>query len=198
MVEIPLTKEQILDTAEQVFRRFGIEKSTVVDVARALNVSHGTLYRHFPSKVAIREAVAHRWLRRISYSLEGIHALPERATARLRRWLDTLIQLKRSNAVEDPELFAMYLALSEEAIDVVQAHLNELVLQLTRIIEEGIQADEFKSDNASTSASAVFTATIRFHHPGHANEWTSPTIDQEYEHVWNLIMTGLYNNSKDK
>ncbi|MBW7457433.1 TetR/AcrR family transcriptional regulator, partial [Paenibacillus sepulcri] len=46
--DLPLTKETILDAAEQVLRRFGPDKTSVVDVARALQVSHGTIYRHFP------------------------------------------------------------------------------------------------------------------------------------------------------
>ena len=33
----PLTAESILDTAEEVLRRFGPAKTTVVDVARALD-----------------------------------------------------------------------------------------------------------------------------------------------------------------
>jgi hypothetical protein len=36
----PLTRDRILATAEEVIRRFGPAKATVVDVARALGVSH--------------------------------------------------------------------------------------------------------------------------------------------------------------
>ena len=61
-----LTPERILDAAEEVLRRYGPAKATVVDVARFLEVSHGTIYRHFPSKVALRDAVAQRWLHRVS------------------------------------------------------------------------------------------------------------------------------------
>ena len=46
-----------------MLRRFGPAKTTVVDVARALDVSHGSVYRHFPSKAALRDAVTERWLR---------------------------------------------------------------------------------------------------------------------------------------
>ena len=53
----PLTPERILQAAEEVLRRHGPAKANVVDVARALGVSHGTVYRHFPSKQALREAV---------------------------------------------------------------------------------------------------------------------------------------------
>jgi AcrR family transcriptional regulator len=53
-----LTADRILDTAEEVLRRYGPAKATVIDVARALGVSHGNVYRFFPSKVALRDAVA--------------------------------------------------------------------------------------------------------------------------------------------
>jgi AcrR family transcriptional regulator len=44
MNDSPLTYEQILEAAEDVLRRFGPGKATVVDVARALGVSHGSVY----------------------------------------------------------------------------------------------------------------------------------------------------------
>ena len=68
----PLTAETILDTAEDVLRRFGPAKASVVDVARALDVSHGSVYRHFSSKAALRDAVTERWLARVSEPLEAI------------------------------------------------------------------------------------------------------------------------------
>jgi AcrR family transcriptional regulator len=41
--DAPLTGYRILATAEDVIRRFGPDKATVVEVARALGVSHGRL-----------------------------------------------------------------------------------------------------------------------------------------------------------
>src|ERR1700710_2616491 len=61
---VVLTPERILEVTEDVLRRFGLAKATVVDVARALDVSHGSVYRHFPSKASLRDAVAKRWLAR--------------------------------------------------------------------------------------------------------------------------------------
>lgn len=48
-------EERILDAEEDVLRRFGPAKATVVDVAKSLGVSHGGVYRHFPTKVALRD-----------------------------------------------------------------------------------------------------------------------------------------------
>ena len=85
MNEPGLTSERILDAAEDVLRRFGPAKATVVDVARALGVSHGSVYRHFPSKAALRDAVAERWLDRVSAPLAEAAAVPGPAADRLRR-----------------------------------------------------------------------------------------------------------------
>jgi AcrR family transcriptional regulator len=91
---LPLSKENILDAAEQVLRRFGPDKTSVVDVAKVLKVSHGTLYRHFSSKVALREAVTERWLyQNILAPLKDVtEQFDGNAKAQLRMWLDTLIR----------------------------------------------------------------------------------------------------------
>jgi AcrR family transcriptional regulator len=191
MSETALSTEIILDTAEQLLRRFGPAKTSVVDVARALNVSHGSIYRYFPSKTALRESVAERWLHRVSTPLAGIYAEPGSASERLRRWFDTLMSIKRSKMQEDPELFTMYHNLAEESDGVVKAHLTELVSQLTRIIEDGLSAAEFKPGDAGILAAALLAATTRFHHPVHAHEWLRPEIDRDFDNLWNLLLSGL-------
>lgn len=191
MADHSLAKETILDTAEQVLRRFGPEKTSVVDVARALNVCHGTIYRHFSSKAALREAVAKRWLHSITVPLEAVFIQDCSASERLRLWFTILIQIKHTLLQKDPELFTMYTTLVEESVDVVNAHIDELISQIIPIIEEGIANQEFKSTDAAATASGIFMATARFHHPAHAKEWVSPTIDQEFDVVWNLILSGI-------
>src|SRR5205085_209561 len=121
-----LTPERILEVTEDVLRRFGLAKANVVDVARALNVSHGSVYRHFPSKAALREAVAERWLESVAQPLDEI--------TDAREWFDTLIATKRSRAQEDPELFATYVNLAHESGDVITRHVDHLIDSLARIV----------------------------------------------------------------
>jgi len=110
-----LTAEEILVAAEEALRRFGPEKANVVDVARALGVSHGSVYRHFASKAALRDAVMHRWLVRIADPLAAIAGSDLSPPLRLRHWFDTLRQLKRAKALDEPELFAAYNTLASDA-----------------------------------------------------------------------------------
>jgi AcrR family transcriptional regulator len=189
--EQTLTRERILEAAEEVLRRFGPAKANVVDVARALGVSHGSVYRYFPSKAALRDAVAERWLVRVTAPLAAVAAEEGSATERLRRWLDLLISIKRSKVRDDPELFATYHALALEAREVARAHLEALVGHLARIISDGIAQGEFAAGDPTLAGRAVLDATARFHNPAHAPEWPDPGINAAFEAVWALILRGL-------
>ncbi|MFJ1645590.1 TetR family transcriptional regulator [Streptomyces sp. NPDC088258] len=188
-----LTAERILEATEEVLRRYGPAKATVVDVARVLGVSHGSVYRHFRTKAALREAVTSRWLSRTETALARIVADDERepGAEKMRGWLLTLFDAKRHKAGDDPELFATFIVLTQEHSGVVDAHLEELTAQLTRIVEEGVRAGRFASDDPAGSAGAVFVATARFHDPAYATEWQKPTIEAEFDAVAELLLRGL-------
>jgi len=189
--ESALTPDRILEAAEDVLRRFGPAKATVVDVARALGVSHGSVYRHFPSKAALRDAVTERWLARVSAPLAAVAGEDGPAPERLRRWLDLLVASKRRMAREDPELFATYNELAREARGVVRAHVDTLVAQLAGIVADGVARGELRAADPAAAGRAVFDATARFHNPVHAPEWSDPRIDAAVEGVWSLVLNGL-------
>lgn len=186
-----LTSERILEAAEDALRRYGPGKTTVVDVARALGVSHGSVYRHFPTKAALRDAVAERWLHRVCAPLRPVTTEDASATERLRRWLEQLSSTKQRMARQDPELFATYHSLATQSREVVSAHLDTLADMLRRIIADGTATGEFNVHDPATAARAVLSATAKFHHPAHASEWDDPGLDEEFEAVWSVLLSGL-------
>ncbi|MEU4676042.1 TetR family transcriptional regulator [Micromonospora sp. NPDC023737] len=186
-----LSAERILDAAEEVLRRFGPAKATVLDVARALGVSHGSVYRHFPSKAALRSAVTERWLARMSTPLAEVATADEPAAERLRRWLFELNRSKRRIAREDPELFDTFNLLATQLEDVVAAHLEVLAGQLAVIIADGVAAGEFDVADPALAGRAVLQATTRFHHPAHLTEWAEPVLEDDLAAVLALLLDGL-------
>jgi AcrR family transcriptional regulator len=186
-----LTAERILEATEEVLRRHGPAKATVVDVARALGVSHGSVYRHFRTKAALREAVTKRWLDRTTGVLAGIVEADRDPEARLREWLAALFEAKRRKAGDDPELFATYTVLTGENVDAVVEHLTELTDQLTRVVQDGIDAGTFTVAAPATTALALFQATARFHDPGYAAEWEKPGAEEEFTALLDLLVRGL-------
>ena len=190
-VDAPLTRDRILAAAEDVIRRFGPAKATVVDVARALGVSHAAVYRHVATKAELRELVVGRWVETTMPPLRAVAAAPGPAPQRLRRLLDALIAVKRRRAAEDPELFAAYRTLAPDAQSVVAAHIDELVGLAATVIRSGVKEGTFRTLDPVAAARAVLLATSRFHHPAHAAEWADPAIDAAFNDVWRLLMDGL-------
>ncbi|WP_214316521.1 TetR family transcriptional regulator [Nonomuraea sediminis] len=194
MTEGTLTADHILAAAEDVLRRYGPAKATVVDVARALGVSHGSVYRHFPSKAALREAVTQRWLDQSQTALDAVMNAGGPAEARLQDWLTVLFGSKRKKALDDPELFATYMVLVAEASQVIERHVADLVGQIRAILVDGVARGEFVVQDLELTTRAVFDATNRFHDPAYASEWSQPGIEDNFDALWHLLLHGLRSN----
>ena len=188
---VVLTPERILEVTEDVMRRYGLAKATVVDVARALDVSHGSVYRHFPSKDSLRQAVAKRWLDRVSAPLAKIADESGPAPARLDRWLRALCLAKQKRVSEDPEMFATYLTLARDTCMAVKGHKQDLIDQIATILSDGVKQGVFHVADINASARAVFDATTRYHHPAHADEWKDTDLAARIDALLPLLLKGL-------
>ncbi|RFU40233.1 TetR/AcrR family transcriptional regulator [Actinomadura logoneensis] len=187
-----LDADTILAATEEILRRHGPDKATVVDVARALGVSHAAVYKHFPSKQALREAVTRRWLDGNRDALAVIasdRAVPP--ARRLRAWLHAVLAMKQAKIREDPELFAAYESLAAAHSTVATEHVTDLLGQLAAIIADGAADGGFRTDDAESTARVVFHATAKFNHLAHAAEWGDPGIAAELDEVCSLLLDGL-------
>lgn len=183
-----LTQDQILLAAEEVLRKFGPRKTTVVDVARSLGVSHGSVYRHFKSKADLHEAIIAKWLESVIEPLAIISKSKQNPKKRLRCWFETLNAIKQSKAENDSEMFESYTILvqaSDKAI--VSKHLGILIEQIESILEAGKALGVFNIEDCQSVAKALFSATYKFHHPLHVDEWQQTGIDTEFDEMYQLL-----------
>lgn len=188
----PLDAETIVSATEEMLRRHGPDKTTVLDVARQLGVSHGSVYRHFASKAALREAVIRRWLDQIRDDLTAATHTAELPPAeRLRALLATMFAIKWAKARQDPELFATFRVLAAEHSTVSSGHVDFLVAQVRDIVIDGVANGDFAAGEPEVIAWAVLNATSRFHDPTHAAEWHSPGTEADSAAVVSLILDGL-------
>jgi len=186
-----LTAERILDAAEQAVARHGPAKANVVDVAQALGVSHGSIYRFFPSKAALRQAVVARWVGRVAAS-QATLVLTGSAADRLKAWFQSLQQAKFQQKAEDPELFEAFRTLSAEARGPIRAYRESLEGQVARILAEGQAAGQVAPLEPRTTARALLNATLRFYHPSFAADWGLPELQADFEDLWAVLARGIF------
>ena len=191
MAAVDDNRERILAAAEELLRRFGPEKFRIVDVAQALDMSHGNIYRYFPDKKAITDTMAQRWLAKITGSLQTIVAGQTDAAARLEKWVRTLVKLKRQKAAADPEMFRAYYAIAETSHEVVAEHIHHLVVQLAEIVRSGTKTGEWNIQNPTKAAEVILNATVIFHHPAFVARPGSQLTEASVRDTLKLLVAGL-------
>jgi len=186
-------RARILDTAEGLLRRHGLEKLTVVDVARALNMSHGNVYRHIPSKAALRAEVVQRWLDRIADQIEAVARGNGPADARLRQWLLDLAVVKQRKILDDVEMLAAAATVVKDSPQVEENHSRKLRDQVAHILRDGMEEGTFRIvPDVQSTAAAILNATYRYHHPNQvARGGSSKSQLEALEAIISLIIAGL-------
>ena len=78
------TRCRIVRQAEEFFRLYGYQKTTVADIAKALRMSPANIYRFFDSKKSINEEVALRLMGEVEAAAAAIAHEDAPATDRAR------------------------------------------------------------------------------------------------------------------
>lgn len=187
---MPLNQDQILAAALDVVRRHGPEKATVVDVAEALGVSHGSIYRFFSTKAALREAVVAHWLQQVTDPLETL-ATHDDPVTNLRMWFDAFYAQKRRQKAESPELLDAFRILASQEPGSLQAYKEKLATLLAQRLESGMASGGLRPLDPRATAEALLAASTKFHHPFFSAAWDRPETQREFELLWDLLVTGL-------
>jgi AcrR family transcriptional regulator len=186
------TRERILDTTVELLRRHGPGKTGVVDVARALDMSHSNVYKHFASKSALFDAVAERWLAQVMAPLTKITADRKTpAPKRLKAWVRGLAEAKRRKVLDDAEMFRVYHAVASESHAVVEEHLRHLRAEVGEILKDGAKAGDWPSRPADATATLVLNATSRFHHPAMVQLDGGKSDLKELDAIVDMLIAGL-------
>lgn len=112
-------RERLVEAARRAFTEEG-DKATLEAISRDAGVGIGTLYRHFPTREAMIEAVYRAELTRLCDS--ALELLDEHGPSHaLRRWMDR---------------FAEYIAAKREMADVLRAVVSSGAVTSTQVREQ--------------------------------------------------------------
>src|SRR5580700_8996109 len=133
-------RERVLAAAKAVFSKGGADASLEA-VAKRAGVGIGTLYRHFPTREALFEAVYRREVRQLSELAEQLKDETSPVEA-LRRWLHSDIEL-----VATKKGMAAALALAVHGPSELYAEsLDRLAKAVGGLLDRAVAAGEIRSD----------------------------------------------------
>lgn len=191
------TRRRILAAAKANLRRYGAGKTTVVDIARDLGMSHSNVYRFFRTKVELLDAVVEEWLIDEELFLAEMAGRDEAAGARLEALWLTLLARKRSKHAEDAEFVDLYYRILEERPTAVARYLAASQAAIERIIADGVRTGEFAPLDVPEAARVVRSATLALVEPGFlyvaAPLW--PTNEAHARNLLRALVAGFANHA---
>src|SRR5882724_13322342 len=138
------TRARIIETADTLFRRLGYAKTAVADIAGELKMSPANVYRFFPSKNAIIEAICQRCLGELEDRAWAVARSRGSAAERIERLVLEILAYHRENHLTDQRVNDIVLAAIELSWDAIRAHKEHMRMVFEAILRDGVERGEFE------------------------------------------------------
>src|SRR5262249_15879744 len=131
------TRARIIETAEALFRRLGYAKTAVADIASELGMSPANVYRFFPSKAAIVEAICERCLAELHDKAWAVTRSRAPASTRIERLVLETLTYHKENLLTEQRVHDMVVVAIEQNWDAIKIHKETLRGMIEMIIRDG-------------------------------------------------------------
>ena len=137
-------RDQIVAAATEHFSRYGYEKTTVSDLARAIGFSKAYIYKFFESKQAIGEMICVNCLREIESEVRTAVAETDLPPEKLRRIFKVFTEASLRLFFRDRKLYEIAASAATENWQAVQAYEARVQKLLQEVLQEGRQSGDFE------------------------------------------------------
>lgn len=159
-------REQIIEAADEHFRRYGYNKTTVADLAKAIGLSTAYIYKFFESKHAIGEAICSLCLGKIATELQAIADEPKSASDRLRRMYRSLAQQGVERFFNERKLHEIAITASSENWQSAKDYDIALLGLVRAVVAAGRETGEFERKTPIDEVCRGIVQTMKpFSHP---------------------------------
>ncbi|MEZ2408974.1 TetR/AcrR family transcriptional regulator [Bosea sp. RCC_152_1] len=175
-------RDRLLQAAREVFGT-GRAEASLEAVARQAGVGIGTLYRHFPTREALFEAVYRHEVDQLA-ALAGTLAKEAGPVEALRQWLQAQVQLV---ATKKGMLAALALAAHAPA-DLYAYSFERLTAAIGTLLDRAVEAGELRSD---VSAEEILRALIGMCYLHDKPGWQATVVRLANIFVDGLLVPGV-------
>jgi len=155
-------RDQIVAAATEHFSRYGYEKTTVSDLAKAIGFSKAYIYKFFESKQAIGEMICTNCLREIEAEIKAAVDGAARPPEKLRRMFKAIVEASLRLFSQDRKLYEIAASAATERWKAALAHEAFIRQLLHDILREGRETGDFER---KTPLDETATAIYLVMHP---------------------------------
>jgi AcrR family transcriptional regulator len=159
------TRARIMDAADALFRRLGFAKTAVADIAAELGMSPANVYRFFPSKIAIVEAICQRCLGELEAKAWAVARARGSASARLERLFLDILAYHKENLLTEQQVNDIVLVAIEQNWVAIRAHKELMRTVIELILRDGIEAGEIEPVDPAETSRLLLRSLVHFCNP---------------------------------
>ena len=186
------SRAQIVAAAKKRFQHFGYGKTCMAEIAGDCGMSPGNLYRFFPGKLDIAEAIATADYENHLEHLRRQIARPGRkGRDKLRDFLFEGLRRTYNRMERDPRAFELAGVIAAERPEFSSWMLERERALMVSVMDEAERAGEFHIADKNFTAQAIQSATLKFRYPQFWFRLTLPKLEHELEGILNLLVDGL-------
>ena len=137
-------RNQIVAAATEHFSRYGYEKTTVSDLAKAIGFSKAYIYKFFESKQAIGEMICTNCLGQIETEVRAAIAETDLPPEKLRRMFKTATEASLRLFFQDRKLYEIAASAATERWQAVLAYEERIQSLLREVLQAGRQSGDFE------------------------------------------------------
>ena len=154
-------RDRIVTAATEHFSRYGYEKTTVSDLAKAIGFSKAYIYKFFESKQAIGEMICANCLREIEADVSAALAEADAPPEKLRRMFKALTEATLRLFSDDRKLYEIAASAATERWPAVLAYEERIQKLLREVLQEGRETGDFERKTPLDEATTAIYLVMR-------------------------------------
>ncbi|BEP63677.1 TetR/AcrR family transcriptional regulator [Variovorax sp. V213] len=159
-------RAQILVAATEHFSRYGYEKTTVSDLAKAIGFSKAYIYKFFESKQAIGEMICSNCLREIEADIRAAIDGTDRPPEKLRRMFKAIVDSGLRLFFQDRKLYEIAISAASERWQSAIAHEACIRQLIAEVLKQGRDSGDFERKTPiDETAAAIYLVVHPYINP---------------------------------
>ncbi|RLD59953.1 MAG: hypothetical protein DRJ01_10510 [Bacteroidetes bacterium] len=185
------TKETILQVASKIFKKFGFQKTTVDEIAKAARKAKGSIYYYFKNKDEIFQSVVEKEYQHLKDELLKVVNKKEDSFYKLKDFFVTRIKIMYESQNFSEILNNDYFKYFHFSQNISKKFKNQEKIFVKSILSEGVKNDELIINNIDLSTQALIIAFNGFENQYLIKRNSIASIESEINEIFDIIFNGI-------
>lgn len=183
-------KDTIISAARRLFSRFGLEKTTMEDIAKATKKAKSSLYYYFKGKEEVFAEVINREMHVLKKIIKDGIEKEDSSHAKLKKFVSIRMKYLKEKSDHYTSIRDEYLKHYEFIENLREEYSNWEIAEIKSILQFGIENGELEITDIELISKSIFFAIKGLEYPWIIN-LTPVEIEKSVNNLFDVLFKGL-------